>query len=74
MRGPPPPGKACGGRTTSAVSSKTTHLIAGDALDDGRPTSSSSKYVKAAALGVAIISEGDFRAMLRDPDPDFIAL
>ncbi|KAH8073290.1 PIF1-like helicase [Aureococcus anophagefferens] len=56
--------KACGGRVTSAVSGKTTHLIAGDVLDDGRPTHTSSKYVKAQNLNVAIIDEAAFRAML----------
>ena len=58
--------KACGGRTTSAVSGKTTHLIAGDVLDDGRPVAVAGKYQKAQSLGVAIISEAEFRAMLRD--------
>ena len=56
--------KACGGRVTSAVSGKTTHLIAGDVLDDGRPTHTSSKYGKAQNLNVAIIDEAAFRAML----------
>ena len=56
--------KACGGRVTSAVSGKTTHLIAGDVLDDGRPTHTSSKYVKAQNLNVAIIDEAAFRGML----------
>jgi len=55
----------CGGRCTGAVSSKTTHLIAGDVLDDGRPVAESGKYKKAAALGAAIISEAEFRAMVR---------
>jgi ATP-dependent DNA helicase PIF1 len=55
----------CGGRCTTAVSSKTTHLIAGDVLDDGRPVAESGKYKKAATLGTAIISEAEFRAMIR---------
>ena len=55
----------CGGRCTGAVSSKTTHLIAGEVLDDGRPVAESGKYKKAAALGTAIISEAEFRAMTR---------
>ena len=54
-----------GGRCTGAVSGKTTHLIAGDVLDDGRPVAESGKYKKAATLGTAIISEAEFRAMIR---------
>ena len=54
-----------GGRCTGAVSSKTTHLIAGDVLDDGRPVAESGKYKKAVTLGTAIISEAEFRAMIR---------
>ena len=54
-----------GGRCTGAVSRKTTHLIAGDVLDDGRPVAESGKYKKAVTLGTAIISEAEFRAMIR---------
>ena len=54
-----------GGRCTGAVSGKMTHLIAGDVLDDGRPVAESGKYKKAATLGTAIISEAEFRAMIR---------
>ena len=53
------------GRCTGAVSSKTTHLIAGDVLDDGRPVAESGKYKKAVTLGTAIITEAEFRAMIR---------
>jgi hypothetical protein len=54
-----------GGRCTGAVSSKTTHLIAGEVLDDGRPVAESGKYKKAVTLGTAIITEAEFRAMIR---------
>ena len=54
-----------GGRCTGAVSSKTTHLIAGEVLDDGRPVAESGKYKKAVTLGTAIIAEAEFRAMIR---------
>ena len=54
-----------GGRCTGAVSGKTTHLIAGEVLDDGRPVAESGKYKKAVTLGTAIISEAEFRAMIR---------
>ena len=40
-------------------------LIAGDVLDDGRPVAESGKYKKAVTLGTAIISEAEFRAMIR---------
>ena len=53
------------GRCTGAVSGKTTHLIAGEVLDDGRPVAESGKYKKAVTLGTAIISEAEFRAMIR---------
>ena len=52
-------------RRPAQVSSKTTHLVAGELLDDGRPASASSKYVKAQNLGVAIISEAELREMLQ---------
>ena len=58
--------KSCGGRATGSVSGKTTHLIAGTVLDDGRPTATSGKYIKAKSLGVTIITEAQFRAMLSD--------
>lgn len=54
-----------GGRCTGAVSGKTTHLIAGEVLDVGRPVAESGKYKKAVTLGTAIISEAEFRAMIR---------
>ena len=54
-----------GGRCTGAVSGKTTHLIAGSVLDDGRPVAESGKYKKAVTRGTAIISEAEFRAMIR---------
>ena len=34
-------------------------------LDDGRPVAESGKYKKAVTLGTAIISEAEFRAMIR---------
>ena len=46
-----------GGKVASSVSSKTTYLVAGDKMGP-------SKRTKAENLGVAIISEKDFLAML----------
>jgi replication factor C subunit 1 len=39
--------KILGGRVTTAVSSKTTYLVLGDVLEDGRPVELGSKYVRA---------------------------
>ena len=41
--------KILGGRVTTAVSSKTTYLVLGDVLEDGRPVEQGSKYVRATA-------------------------
>jgi len=46
----------CGGLISSTVSKKTTYLVAGE--------SSGSKYDKAIALGVKIISEKEFERMI----------
>lgn len=48
--------KANGGKTSSAVSKNTSYVLAGD--------NPGSKYDKAQALGVKIISENDFRQMI----------
>ncbi len=45
-----------GGRVTTSVSAKTTHLLAG--------TSAGSKLAKAHSLGVTIVSEAEFRSLL----------
>jgi replication factor C subunit 1 len=39
--------KILGGRVTSAVSNKTTYLVIGDILEDGRPVEEGSKYIRA---------------------------
>ena len=48
-----------GGRCTGAVSSKTTHLIAGEVLDDGRPVAESGKYKKAVTPARHAYLRGD---------------
>ena len=52
--------EARGGKATGSVTSKTTYLINNDV------TSNSSKNKKAKELGVPIISEKDFLAMLEE--------
>ncbi|KAJ1455874.1 BRCT domain-containing protein, partial [Pelagophyceae sp. CCMP2097] len=56
--------KRHGGAVTQAVSGKTTHLVAGSALDDGRPTCQSSKYQKASQNSIPILTEAGLLAML----------
>ena len=46
-----------GGRTTSTVTGKTTHLLAGE--------SAGSKLLKAQNIGTTIISENDFMELLK---------
>ena len=41
--------KILGGRVTTAVSSKTTYLVLGDVLEDGRSVDQGSKYTRANA-------------------------
>ena len=48
--------KKRGGRVTSSVTSKTTHLLAGEG--------GGSKLEKAASLGVKIVQEDEFLKML----------
>jgi len=50
--------KALGGQVASALSRKVTHLVCGD-----KP---GSKLAKARELGLAILSEGDFKLLLHE--------
>ena len=49
-----------GGKLSAAVSGKTTFLVAGRLLEDGRASSESSKYRTAAEKKVPIISDSEF--------------
>jgi hypothetical protein len=47
--------KVLGGRVTTAVSTRTDYLVAGDLLEDGRQYTEGSKYKKASELGVYLV-------------------
>jgi len=65
--------KRGGGRVTGGVSSKTTYLVAGSVLEDGRAVEESSKYRKALSLGEAATnSSKSAPRILREPE--FLAL
>eukprot|EP00968_Pinguiococcus_pyrenoidosus_P015802 scaffold1474_cov256-Pinguiococcus_pyrenoidosus.AAC.12 len=56
-----------GGRCTSAVSSKTTYLVTGDELEDGRPFTEGKKYKKAVTLSTCkIMKAEDFFAYIEE--------
>lgn len=59
-----------GGRVTGSVSRKTTFLVAGSMLEDGRPAIEGSKTKKAVALKVSIISEEELFDMIRKTKPE----
>jgi replication factor C subunit 1 len=60
-----------GARVTSAVSSKTTYLVIGSVLEDGRPIEEGSKYKKATQLaadkkpGPKIMTEDEFMKIVK---------
>ena len=54
-----------GGRVTSAVSGKTTYLITGHKLEDGREVTTGSKYRKAKDKGTTILDEGQLEEHLK---------
>jgi replication factor C subunit 1 len=49
--------KILGGRVTTAVSRKTSYLVVGSTLEDGRPVTEGSKYQKASELGIRIVED-----------------
>mmetsp|Transcript_1767 Transcript_1767/g.2281 ORF Transcript_1767/g.2281 Transcript_1767/m.2281 type:complete len:196 (+) Transcript_1767:1174-1761(+) len=53
-----------GGRKTSAVSGKTSYLVAGKLLEDGREVNESSKYRNAVSKKIEILTEEGFEKMV----------
>lgn len=53
-----------GGKVTGSVSGKTTCLIHGQKLEDGRHYSEGNKFKKAKDLNTAIIDEGELEEMI----------
>jgi replication factor C subunit 1 len=47
--------KTLGARVTTQVSSKTTYLVVGELLEDGRPYTEGKKYEKASQMGTIIV-------------------
>ncbi|KAJ8609750.1 hypothetical protein CTAYLR_009246 [Chrysophaeum taylorii] len=56
--------KSKGCRVVGSVSGRTDYLVAGTALEDGRPVAEGSKHQAAREKGVRIIGETEFREVL----------
>ena len=55
-----------GGRCTGSVSGKTTHLVHGSKLEDGREVTQGNKYKTALQKNVKILDEDGFEKMVQD--------
>eukprot|EP01044_Picomonas_judraskeda_P001038 COSAG03_NODE_54_length_16022_cov_3.869811_4_plen_1198_part_00 len=55
-------------KTNRAASGRTTHLIIGTRMDDGRPVETSSKFQQARRSGIRIVKEDDLFAMVAGRD------
>lgn len=66
--------KGFGAKVTGSVSKKTTYLLAGDILEDGRAVNESSKYRRASELKTKIINFDELQEIVRErannPDLD----
>mmetsp|Transcript_7362 Transcript_7362/g.13664 ORF Transcript_7362/g.13664 Transcript_7362/m.13664 type:complete len:776 (-) Transcript_7362:24-2351(-) len=66
--------KSYGARVTGSVSKKTSCLIHGERLEDGRQYTTGNKYKKAVELGTRIIDERQLDALIMQirggPDPN----
>lgn len=57
--------KELGGKVTSAVSSRTTYLVYGEILEDGRPYNLGKKYLKAVELHKTVLSQLAFLDLIQ---------
>lgn len=55
-----------GGRQTSAISGKTSYLVIGYKLEDGREVTQGGKYRKAKEKGIPILDEEGFEKLVRE--------
>ena len=58
--------KGYGAKVTGSVSKKTTYLVAGEYLEDGRPKNQGNKYRKAEEIGTKIISYEELQEIIRE--------
>ena len=54
-----------GGSVKSAVSGKTSYLIVGSLMEDGREITQGGKYKKAKDKGIPILTELEFEAFIQ---------
>ena len=55
---------AAGGTVAKTVDESVSYVVVGDSLCDGRPVEQSESYQKAQRLGIKLMSEQEFFAML----------
>jgi replication factor C subunit 1 len=58
--------KSFGGKVTTAVSGKTTHLVYGSRLENGNPVPESKKYKTAVENNVKLLNEHEFTELMND--------
>ena len=59
-----PPFAAAGGTVVKTVDESVSYVVLGDSLADGRPVECSASYQTAQRLGIKLLSEQEFFAML----------
>lgn len=55
-----------GGRVTGSVSGKTSYLVVGYKIEDGREITQGGKYKKAKTLKTPILDEDNFEKLMQD--------
>jgi replication factor C subunit 1 len=65
--------KGYGARVTGSISKKTSYLLHGDELEDGRAVHEGNKYKEATRLNVKKMNQQDFEEFMQDKlnDPSF---